>query len=89
MFPTKQKLSMVRMAAVAIVAAVGFSGCATYDDEFVVINTRLDQLDAQIQGAAQSAEAANQSAQQANRRLDTLEDRVERLEAGAPRVPRG
>ena len=89
MFPTKKNLSVARTLGVAIVAAVGFSGCATYDDDFVTINSRLDQLDARVQSAAQSAEAANQAAQQANRRLDSLEDRVERLETEPGRVPRG
>lgn len=90
MFPTKQHLTMARTLGVALVAAVGFAGCATYDDEFATINSRLDQLDTQVQGAAQSAESANQSAQQANQRLDQLESRVQQIEAApASRAPRG
>ena len=89
MFPTKRSLGAARMLGVAIVAAVGFSGCATYADEFAAIDSRLDQLDARVQSAAQSAESANQAAQQANRRLDTLESRVQQLETGPGRVPRG
>jgi murein lipoprotein len=89
MFPTKRHLAVARTLGVAIVAAVGFSGCATYDDEFLTINSRLDRLDASVQSAAQSAEAANQSAQQANQRLDSLEGRVQQLETGPGRVPRG
>lgn len=89
MFPTKQQLSVARTLGVALVAAVGFSGCVTYDDEFLAVNSRLDQLDARVQSAAQSAESANQAAMRANQRLDSLENRVEQLESDPPRVPRG
>ena len=89
MFPTKKSLVSARALGVAIVAAVGFSGCATYGDEFAQVNSRLDQLDTRVQGAAQSAESANQSAQQANQRLDQLESRVQQLETAPRRVPRG
>lgn len=74
---------------VAIVATLGLGGCATYDDDFAQVNTRLDSLDSQVQSAAQSAESANQSAQQANQRLDQLEGRVQQLEAAPARPPRG
>ncbi|MFD0738507.1 hypothetical protein ACFQZQ_04300 [Lysobacter koreensis] len=87
MFMTKQHV-MVRTLGVALVA-LSLGACATYDDEFAGINSRLDQLDTRVQGAAQSAEAANQSAQQANQRLDQIEGRVQRLEAAPRRVPRG
>ena len=89
MFLTKRHLAMGRTLAVAVVAAVAFSGCATYDDEFAGINSRLDQLDTRVQSAAQSAESANQSAQQANQRLDQMESRVRELETAPRRVPRG
>ena len=89
MFPTKQHLVMARTLGVAIVATLGLAACATYDDEFAGINTRLDQLDTRVQDAAQSAEAANQSAQQANQRLDQMESRVQQLEAAPVREPRG
>ena len=89
MFPTKQHQQMARTLGLAIVAAVGLGGCATYDDEFAGINSRLDQLDTRVQSAAQSAESANQSAQQANQRLDQIESRVQRLEAAPGRKPRG
>ena len=91
MFLTKQPLAMARPLAlgVAIVATLGLASCATYDDEFATINSRLDQLDTKVQGAAQSAESANQSAQQANQRLDQLESRVQTLETAPPRKPRG
>ena len=96
MFLTKQNLAMARTLGVAIVAALGLAGCATYIDEFATINSRLDQLDTKVQGAAQSAESANQSAQQANQsaqqanqRLDQMESRVQQLEAAPPRKPRG
>ena len=59
------------------------------DDEFAAVNSRLDQIDTRVQGAAQSAEAANQSAQRANQRLDQLEGRVQQLETAPRRRPRG
>src|SRR3546814_18282654 len=65
---------------VAIVATLGLGACATYDDDFARVNSRLDQLDTSVQSAAQSAEAANQSAQRANPRLDQLAGRVQKLE---------
>ncbi len=86
---TKQPPSMARTLGVAIAAALVLGGCATYDDDFARVNSRLDQLDSQVQGAAQSAESANQSAQQANQRLDSLENRVQQLEGSPGRVPRG
>ena len=89
MYPTKRQLSVARTLGVAIVAAVGFSGCATYADEFAAIDSRLDTLESRVQTAATSAESANQAAQRANQRLDTLETRVQRLETSPARVPRG
>lgn len=89
MFLTTQHLTTARTLGVAIVAALSLASCATYDDEFAGINSRLDQLDTRVQGAAQSAESANQSAQQANQRLDQMESRVQQLEAAPRRVPRG
>jgi len=89
MYLNKKPLGMARALGVAIIATLGLASCATYDDEFATINSRLDQLDAKVQGAAQSAESANQSAQQANQRLDQLEGRVQQLEAAPPRKPRG
>ena len=77
MFLTKQHKAMARTLGVAILAAASLSACATYDDEFAGINSRLDQLDTRVQGAAQSAESANQAAQQAlrGRRADGNGDR--------------
>ena len=89
MFPTKQHLTTARTLAVAVVAAIGLASCASYDDDFARVNSRLDQLDTRVQGAAQSAETASQSAQQANQRLDQLESRVQQLESAPRRVPRG
>ena len=89
MFMTKQHLVMARTFGVAIIATLGLSACATYDDEFAGIKSRLAQLDTRVQGAAQSAESANQSAQQANQRLDQIESRVQKLEAAPGRKPRG
>src|SRR3546814_11880998 len=57
---------------VAIVPTLGLGACATYDDDFARVNSRLDQLDTSVQRAAQSATAANQSAPSANHRRDPL-----------------
>ncbi|NUO74397.1 hypothetical protein LVB77_19980 [Lysobacter sp. 5GHs7-4] len=89
MLPTKQHLKTARMIGVALVATLGLGACATYKEEFAGINSRLDQLDSKVQGAAQSAESANQSAQQANQRLDQIEGRVQQLERAPRRSPRG
>ena len=89
MFLTNQHLKAARTLGVAIVATLGLGACATYDDEFAAINSRLDQLDTKVQSAAQSAESANQSAQQANQRLDQIEGRVQQLERAPGRTPRG
>lgn len=86
---TQQHRTMARMMGVALVTAVALGGCATYDDDFAQINTRLDSLDTRVQGAAQSAESANQGAQRANQRLDALEGRVQQIESAPRRVPRG
>ncbi len=86
---TKQHPAMGRLLGVAIVASLGLSACATYDDDFARVNSRLDQLDTRVQSAAQSAESANQAAQRANQRLDSLESRVQQLETSPSRVPRG
>ena len=85
---THQHLKTARVLGVAIVA-LSLGACATYKDEFANINSRLDQLDTKVQGAAQSAESANQSAQQANQRLDQIEGRVQQLESAPRRSPRG
>ncbi|MFZ5656224.1 MAG: hypothetical protein ACOY37_04065 [Pseudomonadota bacterium] len=89
MCPTKRDLGWVRALGVALVAAMGLSACATYDDEFAAVNSRLDQIETRVQSAAQSAESANQSAQRANQRLDQLEGRVQQLESAPGRRPRG
>ncbi len=49
MFKTQHHLSMARTLGVALVAALSLSACATYDDEFAGINSRLDQLDTKVQ----------------------------------------
>ena len=89
MSTTRKYLTMARPLGVAIVVSMGLASCATYDDEFAGINSRLDQLDTRVQDAAQSAESANQAAQRANTRLDQLEGRVQQLEVSPGRVPRG
>lgn len=86
---SKQHVATARAFGMAIVVTLGLGACATYDDDFARINTRLDSLDSQVQSAAQNAAAANQSAQQANQRLDALEGRVQQLEASPARRPRG
>ena len=89
MFLKKKHLVVARTLGVALLATVGLSACATYDDEFAGINSRLDQVDTRVQSAAQSAESANQAAQRANQRLDQIEGRVQQLESSPRRVPRG
>lgn len=89
MFPTKQHLTTARSLGMAMVVTMGLASCATYDDDFARVNSRLDQLDTRVQDAAQTAASANQAAQQANQRLDQLEGRVQRLETSPGRVPRG
>ncbi len=87
MFPTRQHLKPARMLGVVVIA-MSLGACATHGD-IAKVNSRIDALDAKVQGAAQSADAANQSAQQANQRLDQLEGRVQQLEMAPARVPRG
>ncbi|PBJ83117.1 hypothetical protein CMZ84_00750 [Lysobacteraceae bacterium NML93-0399] len=85
----QQNRTKAQMIGVALVAAVGLGGCATYKEDFARIDSRLDSLDTRVQGAAQSAESANQSATQANQRLDQMERRVQQLETAPRRTPRG
>ncbi|MEZ5961724.1 MAG: hypothetical protein R3C30_15080 [Hyphomonadaceae bacterium] len=85
----KQHLTRARVLGVAIVAALSLGACASYDDEFATINSRLDQLDARVSSAAQSAESADQNAQRANQRLDQMEGRIQQLESGPARRARG
>ena len=85
---TKRHMTTARLLGVALLAT-SLGACATYDDDFARVNSRLDTLDTQVQSAAQSAESANQSAQQANQRLDQLENRVQQIETAPRRVPRG
>jgi len=82
-------LMTARTLGVALVAALSLSACATYDDEFAAINSRLDQLDSRVASAAQSAQSANESAQRANQRLDQMESRIQALETRPGRAPRG
>ena len=89
MFLSKPNLTTARNLGIALIAGVSLSACATYKDDFARIDSRLDQLDVKVQGAAQSAESANQSAQQANQRLDQIEGRVQQLEKAPRRTPRG
>lgn len=82
------KLTTIRTAGIALVAALSLGACATRDD-ITNINTRLDSIDAQVQSAAQNAQAANQNSQRANQRLDAIEGRVQQLESQPARRPRG
>lgn len=85
----KQHLTAARALGVGIVAALSLGACATYDDDFAAINSRLDQLDSRVASAAQSAQSANESAQRANQRLDQMEGRIQSLESQPARRPRG
>jgi len=85
----KQHLMTARTLGVAIFATLSLGACATYDDEFAAINTRLEQLDSRVQSAASSAQSANESAQRANQRLDQMESRIQQLETRPARAPRG
>ena len=82
MFPTKKQLTTARSLGVALVVAMGLASCATYDDDFARIDSRLDQLDTRVQGAAQSADRANA-------RLDQLEGRIQQIQTSSGNVPRG
>ena len=82
MFPTKKHLTMARSLGVAAVVAMGLASCATYDDDFARVNSRLDTLDTRVQDAAQSADRANT-------RLDQMEGRIQQIQSSAGPVPRG
>ena len=82
MFPTKKHLTMARSLGVAAVVAMGLASCATYDDDFARVNSRLDTLDTRVQDAAQSAERANT-------RLDQMEGRIQQIQSSSGYVPRG
>ena len=82
-------MKTARTLGVAMFAALSLGACATYDDEFAAINSRLDQLDSRVASAAASADSANQNAQRANQRLDSIEGRVQQLETQPARRVRG
>lgn len=82
-------LTTARTLGVVVLATVSLGACATYDDDFAAINSRLDQLDSRVASATQSAESANQGAQRANQRLDQMEGRIQQLETQPARRPRG
>lgn len=52
MLLTKQHMTTARTLGVALVVTLGLASCATYKEEFAGINSRLDQLDTRVQGAA-------------------------------------
>ena len=87
------KLGMV--AAIAL-GGLSLSGCATYEDEFAAINSRISAVDAKATDALQRADAANAAAaaaaadaRNANTRLDALTTRVDVWEQQAvTRQPR-
>ena len=82
-------LTTARTLGVVLLATASLGACATYDDDFAAINSRLDQLDARVASASSSAESANQGAQRANQRLDQMEGRIQALETQPARRPRG
>ena len=41
----RKHLMTARALGVAIVATLGLASCASYDDDFARVNSRLDQLD--------------------------------------------
>jgi murein lipoprotein len=88
MSSTKLHLTTARTLGVVIAATLSLAACATKDD-IAGINSRLDQLDSNVQSAAQSAQSANESAQRANQRLDQMEGRIQQLESRPARAPRG
>jgi murein lipoprotein len=80
---SKKHLTMARPLGMAAMVAMGLASCATYDDDFARVNSRLDQLDTRVQGAAESADRANS-------RLDQLEGRVQQIQTtSSANVPRG
>ena len=96
------RTAIVRTAAVAALGlTLGVGACATpnYDDEFAMVNTRLDNmtthmgtLDQRVSEAIQRADAAGQAAnaaaadaRMANQRLDQMRS----MPPMAPRSPRG
>lgn len=82
-------MTTARTLGFVAVATLGLGACATYDDDFAAINSRLDQLDSRVASAAQNAQAANESAARANQRLDQMEGRIQSLETQPGRRPRG
>ena len=86
--PMSKHMMTARSLGVAIFAALALGACATKDD-IAGINSRLDQIDAQVQNAAQNAQAANESAARANQRLDQMEGRIQQLETQPARRARG
>jgi murein lipoprotein len=79
---SKKHLSAARSLGVAAIVAMGLASCATYDDDFARINSRLDTLDTRVQDAAQSADRANT-------RLDQMEGRIQQIQSSSGNVPRG
>ena len=95
--------SVSRLAAVAALG-LGLSACATnYDEQFAMVNQRLDgmsaqmtSLDARVNDAIGRADAAGQAANMAateartaNQRVDQLGGRVDTMQRMPPRSPRG
>ena len=99
MLSNRLRIAAVRAAAVA---ALGFAvtACATpnYDEQFGMINNRLDtmsgqmvSLDARVQEAITRADAAGQAASAASAEARAANQRVDQLQMQrmAPRSPRG
>ena len=90
-------------AAAALGLTFGLGACATppnYDDEFAMVNTRLDNmtthmgtLDMRVQEAITRADAAGQAANAAAAEARTANQRIDQIHSGMqampPRSPRG
>ena len=93
------RTAIVRTAAVAAVGlSLGLGACATpnYDDEFAMVNQRIDNLtthvgtlDMRVQEAIQRADAAGQAANAAAADARMANQRLDQLNTMPPRSPRG
>ena len=95
------RTAIVRGAALAALGlALGLGACTTpnYDEQFAMINTRLDNmtthmgnLDLRVQEAINRADAAGQAANAASAEARAANQRVDQLnmQRMAPRSPRG
>jgi hypothetical protein len=64
----KKHAGSLRVVAVAAIAGLGLSACATreyVDQQIASVNTRIDGIDSRVTTAQQRADAANSAAQSA------------------------